>query len=204
MRPLRGIAQGYKMKISKREKTFAIITAIIVIFAICYRYSGSILSKTLMGHGAILSQKEKLFESYKKSIRRRESIEKEYDEIVGTYTGSSQNQFKKEEDIFSENVAKICKEMNNPYPTISQSTDNPLEGVDNYKEITLTVSVSNNYENVIKLLKRFNTSSYLIKNLTLRCPTNKTILEFDITLSKIVKTDVSEQKEKRKAARVEK
>lgn len=192
------------MKISKREKIFAIITAIVVVFAIGYRYGGSILSKTFFGHGAILSQKGKLFESYKKSIKRRESIEKEYDTIVGTYTSSSQNQFKKEEDIFSENVARICREMNNPYPTISQSTDNPLEGVDNYKEITLMVSVSNSYENVMKLLKRFNNSSYLIKNLTLRCPTNKTILNFDITLSKIVKADVSEQKEKRKAARVEK
>jgi len=192
------------MKISKREKIIFIITVIVALLALFYTYGWNIFSKTFITGSSELSQKEKQYETYKKRIGKRELIEKEYDKIVGEYTGSPMNKFRKEEDIFSEDVAKICKEMNNPYPDISKSTDNPLEGVDNYKEITLTVSVNNNYENVMQLLKRFNKSSYLIKNLTIRCPTNKTILEFDIALSKIVKVDSSEQREKRKAARVEK
>ncbi len=190
------------MKISKREKIILIITIIIIIFAIIYRFGGTIFSPALFGFGPELSHKEKLFESFKKSIKRREKIETEYETIVGKYTSSSNSKLRREEDIFAEDVSKICKEMGNPYPNISKSTENTLEGVDNYKEITLTISINNSYENVMKLLKRFNKSSYLIKNLTIRCPTNKTILEFDITLSKIVKAEILEKEGKRRAARV--
>lgn len=185
------------MKISGRERILMVVVGVLVCAAIVYKFGITRVYEGFRFSAEQLHTVEKTYQRYVRQMEQRERIERAYTEI--------EDQFPKHDPgrnpahQFSEEVDALCSQLGFANPTIEPAKEKPIENVEDYRFILLTVKTEGDFRSIIKLLKGFDSKSLLIRQLTLTSYLDRDRIRVAVTVARIVKAD--EAAERTAAAR---
>ncbi len=141
---------------------------------------------------AVTSRSQKLAtvkETYEENVSRLKkgaAIRSEYAELVGNQGQTSPDVQKDPQKEFSEFISDLCRRLGFTYPRIEPPKTEPIQGVDDYSFITLTVSTQGTRESVANMMKGFDKEAVLIRDLTLRTFLDSPQMDVSITVARLV------------------
>ncbi len=175
------------MKISSRERILLVIVGVFVCAAIVYKFGITRVYEGFRSSAEQLRTVEKTYQRYVRQMEQRERIERAYSDI--------EDQFPKREPgrnqahQFSEEVDTLCSQLGFANPTIEPTKERPIEDVEDYRFILLTVKTEGDFRSITKLLKGFDSKSLLIRELTLNSYLDRDRVRVAVTVARIVKAD---------------
>ncbi len=185
------------MKISGRERILMVVVGVFMCAAIVYKFGITRVYEGFRFSTEQLQTVEKTYQRYVRQMEQRERIERAYTEI--------EDQFPKHEPgrnpahQFSEEVDTLCSQLGFANPTIEPAKEKPIENVEDYRFILLTVKTEGDFRSITKLLKGFDSKSLLIRELALISYLDRDRIRVAVTVARIVKAD--EAAERTAAAR---
>jgi hypothetical protein len=175
------------MRISGRERMLLIVTGTVICAAIVYRFGIGSIYESLRSSSEQLGTVEKTYQRYVKQLDQRDRIERAYGEI--------EDQFPKRDPghdpahQFSEEVDALCSQLGFANPNIEPAKERPIEDVEDYRFILLTIKTEGDFASVVRLLKGFDSKSLLIRELTLNSYLDQDRLRIAVTVARIVKAE---------------
>jgi hypothetical protein len=179
-------------RMSKREKLLMIVTVVAAMGAILYQFGFSKIYEAFSSTAGELAEMEQTYEEYVKNLDTKEKIEAAYREIEDQFPKPEKD--KSPDKQFSEDIAALCSKLGFNYPKIDPPKDEEIEGVDDYKFITITIVTRDKLESIAKMLKSFAAKSLLIKDLSLSTSLDSDQVIVTVTVARIAKVPESEIK----------
>lgn len=191
------------MKISGREKFLLLVASVFVFAGLVYKFGIRYAYEGVRSSVEQLGTVENTYQRYVHQMERRDRVERDYGEI--------EDQFPKRDPgtnpahQFSEEVDALCSQLGFANPTIEPAKEKPIEDVEDYRFILLTVRTEGNFSSITRLLKGFDSKSLLIRELTLTSYQDEDRINVAVTVARIVKAEEVEQvaSNRRKATRLD-
>ena len=170
---------------NKREKILGIVIVVILAGWVVTKYGVFSIFGTISTTRGELVSERKTFDKYVDQLERSDFIEKKYAQIVGR-RDSSDRAGDDPGKAFSEFVSSLCKRLGFEYPRIEPPKIEPIEGVDDYSFITLTVNTQGELKSISKLLKGVDRESVLIRSLSIDKRLDNPVLDLTINVARLV------------------
>ena len=164
-----------------------VIVGVFVCAAIVYKFGIIRVYEGFRFSAEQLRTVEKTYQLYVRQMEQRERIERAYREI--------EDQLPKREPgrnpahQFSEEVDTLCSQLGFANPTIEPAKEKPIEDVEDYRFILLTVKTEGDFRSITRLLKGFDNKSLLIRELALNSYLDRDRVRVAVTVARIVKAD---------------
>lgn len=173
------------MSISKREKNILILTVVVIVGALFYQFGLNSLMTAFSESAGDLESKQKVFESNTELLKQRKSIEQTYLNIERLFPKDSPEKTAKQ--LFSEDVEILFRELGIANGQIRTPKDEFIEGVDNYKEITIDIEADGKLDQIVSILKKFYVDSFIVKQLKISGDPDNEFKKLNISVSRVVK-----------------
>ena len=185
---------------SKREKIILIVTVAVAVVALLYRFGLSGLADEISSTSERMTRAQQAYDEYQRQLDKQSAIEGDYRKIEGQFSTTDPN--RKPDQAFTEDVARLCRELGLNYPRIEPVQDAEIPEVDEYKFMTVEVKSSGDLEQFVKLLKGFEQRSLLITALKITHPPNAPSFILSVTVARIVKLTPDELNRKEEKGRL--
>ena len=175
------------MKISGREKMLLVVTCVIVCAVIVYKFGINRIYEGLRFSTEQLQSAENTYQRYVRQMEHRKRIEREYNEIEDQFPTPEAGRDPAHQ--FSEEIDMLCSQLGFANPTIEPAKEKPIEDVEDYRFILLTVKTEGDFSSITRMLKGFDNKSLLIRELALNNYPDKDRVRVAVTVARIVKAD---------------
>ena len=177
------------MALNDREQKILYLTIAIVAGAVLW-WGASPIWESYTQLTADLEAARSKFRSNQSVLRRADQIREEFVRVEEQFPDVEEG--RAPDFAFSEDVADAVASIlpGEKRPEISRVTSVPIDNVDDYEFLNLTMTVTGEYEKLAQLLKGFDQKGFLVKSITLdHSNPDKPDLSLDITLARIVKIE---------------
>lgn len=183
------------MNLSKRERILGGLILILLLGWLIGEYGVLQIYRDLSSSSTELNKEKAKYEDYLAKMKKSKRIQKVYWDIVGKDSNTGLAGGEDPKKAFSEFVADLCRRLGFSYPRIEPAKVEPIEGVNDYSFITLTVTSQGNLETVSKLLKGFEREAVLIRELEINSHLDSTRTDVSITVARMVQTGGEKKEE---------
>lgn len=141
------------------------------------------LSGLVSGGSSDVSELESRFEKNVEKLGQMYQIEREF-KRVGELPANSEEEKVRPALAFTQQVSDICRELGFDFPPIRPQAM-PIDGVDDYELINVTIKTEGSFASTVNLFKRFEERGLIFRQVNLRSVRDKDQIVANITVARI-------------------
>lgn len=183
------------MSVNKREKTLLIVTLTLVSIWLVYSLWAQDIIDQYTSVSSSLDKAQQDYAEAADTIVNSLDLIKEYQEMVQFFPEKIGNQ--RPEAVFSEEIARLCREMGFYTPNLSPAKREPIENVVDFEFVTLIVKLSGDWSVIAKTLKAFQQRSFIVKTIRVQNKRNSLEVDTEIEVARLVKSKIAERRERK-------
>ena len=146
------------------------------------------------GGSSDVSSLEKKFYGNLEKIGQMYQIEREF-RRVGEFPASSDEKLRPAL-AFTQQVSDMCRNMGFEFPPIRPQAM-PIDGVDDYEMINVTIKTEGTFENTVRLFKEFENKGLIFRQVDLRAIRDRDVLVATVTVARIAPVEKRNQRPKK-------
>ncbi|MCC6547040.1 hypothetical protein IT570_07715 [Candidatus Sumerlaeota bacterium] len=167
-----------------REKAMLGIVIAAFVFFIAWRMGlDEALSKFVSGGDSDISSLEEKFQKNVEKLGKMYEIEREF-KRVGELPAGSDEEKVRPALAFTQQVSDMCRELGFDFPPIRPQAM-PIDGVDDYELINVTIKTEGTFANTISLFKKFQDRGLIFRVVNLRSVRDKDQIVANVTVARI-------------------
>lgn len=180
------------MNISKREKILLIGAIVAAVITVSLQF-GVLNAISFQGNTkGELEERQKTYKAYKQHLRRKQKIEDRYRALESRFPKADSE--KDPDRAFIEDIESLCTQRQITLRYIDPPTEDVIEGVDNYQEISVGFKITGDLRKVVTLLEILYQRLYVIKELKIDSIADTTAMDVELVVSRVSKIEERDEK----------